>query len=152
MQFFTAQDLYTRTEGGSVGRTGKGVGLWMRNTFPPDTLIATNTAGSIPYFSKLPTIDMLGLNDKHIAHREIKNMGAGQVGHEKGDGDYVLSRKPDYIQFASASGSAKPQFLGDREIFSSKEFKNNYKLKTFRLPNGRSVQLYEKIQKRPPKK
>lgn len=128
--------------GGTVGTHGKEVGLWLRETVPPDTLIATNTAGSIPYWSGLPTVDMLGLNDETIAHREIPNMGRGLAGHEKGDGRYVLSRKPDIIQFGSALGTVHPRFRGDGEINSSPEFKRNYRLRSFRLPSGKQVRFY----------
>jgi hypothetical protein len=62
-------------------------------------VVATGAAGKIPYFSKLPTIDMLGLNDEFIAHRDV-DLGSNRrypVGHNKYDADYVLSREPDLI-------------------------------------------------------
>ena len=50
-------------------------------------------------------------------------------GHGKGDGKYVLSRKPDYIIIGPAEGDIKPWFLGDKEIISSPDFHDNYQLK-----------------------
>jgi hypothetical protein len=50
-------------------------------------------------------------------------------GHGKGDGKYVLSRKPDYIIIGPAEGDIKPWFLGDKEIISSPVFYDNYQLK-----------------------
>ena len=143
-QLSIRRELRDRVLNGNVGRHGKLVGLWMKETFPPDTVIATNTAGSIPYYSKLKTIDMLGLNDVHIAHREVPGMGRRSPGHEKGDGEYVLSRRPAYIQFGSSRGRKAPSFRGDREIYKNPEFSKNYELKTFHLPGIRNLYLYKR--------
>jgi len=139
-------DLYTRIKkGDAVQRNGTQVGRWLKEHAPPNAVLATNTAGTIPYYSELTTIDMLGLNDAHIAHRSIATMGRGQVGHEKGDGKYVLSLKPDYIQFGSASGRRKPKsFLGDREIYRDPVFKRDYVYRQYRLPSGLLLHLYER--------
>ena len=60
-------------------------------------LIAVTAAGCIPYFSGLPALDMLGLNDKHIAR--LPSSPGGAIGHDKADGRYVLDREPDLILF-----------------------------------------------------
>jgi hypothetical protein len=72
------------------------VGRWMRANLPQSTVIAVIPAGIIPYEARLPTIDMLGLSDEHIAHRRLK-LGLFPAGHEKYDTDYVLDRRPDII-------------------------------------------------------
>jgi hypothetical protein len=56
--------------------------------------IAVDAAGKIPFYSRLFAIDMLGLNDAHIAHRPASEF---RVGHSKHDVDYVLGRRPDLI-------------------------------------------------------
>ncbi len=56
--------------------------------------LAVDGAGKAPFLSGLRTIDMLGLNDRHLAHREVDFFNPG---HNKYDADYVLSRKPDLI-------------------------------------------------------
>jgi hypothetical protein len=124
---------------------GREVGLWLRIHSRPDAVLATNTAGSIPYFSRLKTIDMLGLNDLHIAHRPIV-VGKGRPGHEKGDGVYVLSRRPDYIHLGSSLGSIRPDhgFLGDEEIFAQSLFHQLYKLKIILLPSGNRLNIFQK--------
>ena len=43
------------------------IGEWFRRTLPPDTLVAAFANGALSYYSQLPTIDMLGLTDEHIA-------------------------------------------------------------------------------------
>ncbi len=72
------------------------IGRWLRDNAPPDTLIAVIPAGAIPYESDLRTIDMLGINDEHIAHRDL-DLGTFGAGHEKYDSLYVLDRRPDII-------------------------------------------------------
>lgn len=61
---------------------------------PGDSVLAVDAAGKIPYFSGLPTIDMLGLTDRHIARVESRGEW---VGHSKMDPEYVLARRPDFI-------------------------------------------------------
>jgi 4-amino-4-deoxy-L-arabinose transferase-like glycosyltransferase len=127
-----------------VGDVGREVGLWLRESMPPDTLIAINAAGAIAYYSELPVVDMLGLNDPHIAHRQMPRMGQGMAGHEKGDGAYVLSREPDLIQFGPSWGEARPVFVGDGELARSPEFERRYVLATYALPSGRKVRFHRK--------
>lgn len=72
------------------------IGRWLRANVPEDYTIALSTAGAIPYYSRLPAIDVLGINDRHIAHADI-DVGSGAAGHEKFDSDYVLERAPELI-------------------------------------------------------
>lgn len=132
--------------GDVVTRRGSEVGRWLYwyTADTPDVLIATNTAGTIPYYSQRQVIDMLGLNDETIGHRDMPRMGHGPVGHEKGDGAYVLSRKPDIIQFASSLGGRRPRFVGGHEIMRSPEFKRDYVYREHRLPSGDTLGLYER--------
>ena len=87
---------------------------------------------------------MLGLNDEHIAHRHVPGMGSGHTGHEKGDGAYVLSRKPDFIQFGSVRGNPQPRYRSGREMVRMPEFKRWYELKSYTLPTGARLHLYER--------
>ena len=52
---------------------GKFVGMYIKSHWPPEATIAGNIAGSIPYFSGLKFIDMLGLNDYCIAQRDTSS-------------------------------------------------------------------------------
>jgi len=61
----------------------------------PDAVLAIDAAGKVPFFSGLRTIDMLGLNDEHLAHSKARP--SFRVGHNKYDPDYVLGRTPDLI-------------------------------------------------------
>ncbi len=130
-------------ESDRVAEVGKEVASWLRENVSPGALIATNTAGSIPYYSKFKTIDMLGLNDVHIAHREIPDLGSGWPGHEKGDGEYVLSRHPDLILFGSSYGAKTPVFPSDLELYENPQFFENYRLREINLPSGDTLFIYE---------
>lgn len=82
------------------------IGRWLRDNAPGTTIIAVIPAGAIPYESGLPAIDMLGINDEHIAHRDL-DLGVFGAGHEKYDSEYVLDRRPDIIILTDAL-SARP--------------------------------------------
>lgn len=60
---------------------------------PSGALLAIDAAGKVPYYSGLPTLDMLGLNDRHIGQRNMPEQPF-VTAHSKHDADYVLSRKP----------------------------------------------------------
>lgn len=72
------------------------IGRWLRDNVPETTVVATVPIGAIGYESGLPLIDMLGITDEHIAHRDLP-IGGGPAGHEKYDSEYVLDRQPDII-------------------------------------------------------
>ena len=79
---------------GEVTFMRQAVGMWLRANVPPDTVLAIHSSGVVPYYSGLPTIDMWGLSDLHIARREMPHMGRGMPGHEKSDPAYVFERQP----------------------------------------------------------
>ena len=72
-----------------------GIGKRLRATLNPtgdsNITIAVTAAGAIPYYSRLETIDMLGLNDRWIAkHGKHINM---KVGHDKyATLEYLINR------------------------------------------------------------
>jgi len=81
-----------------AGRARTAMGKWLYEHEDPETYIAVDAAGQIPFYSDLKTLDLYGLNDLTIAHRQVENMGQGTPGHEKMDMDYVLFvAQPDYI-------------------------------------------------------
>jgi hypothetical protein len=148
-QFLPAYPLFGRSETpnwkrvasvASINDSYFAVGDWLNGHVAPQSLMATNAAGIVPYVSRLPTLDMLGLNDVHIAHRHM-TLGHGAAGHEKHDTTYVLSRQPDLIFLGLpmlAPRHLRPQdvepwvarwfpFLpGDRELFFSAQFRQEY--------------------------
>jgi len=141
---------------------GADVGHWLAENLPAGSVVALNTAGSTPYYAeRLVFIDMLGLNDKAIAHRRdvpMRTEWQRYPGHAKGDGPYVLSRQPAIIIFGPAEGlTADPTnadkkdvvwFLSDQEIAESPEFARQYQRQqvTFKGHSGeqRTLTYYQR--------
>jgi len=59
-----------------------------------DETLAVDAAGKISLFSNLYAIDMLGLNEPHIARIVPQFISPG---HNKFDSEYIFERKPDLI-------------------------------------------------------
>lgn len=103
---------------------GKEVALLLKAAFSEQQpLLAVTAAGCLPYWSELPSLDMLGLNDYYLPRHRPKDFGSGWVGHELGDGRYVLSRRPDIIIFNVGSG---PAYRSGEEIDRMPEFHDRY--------------------------
>lgn len=93
-------------------------------------LLAVDPAGSLPYFSKLPSLDLLGLNDRHLARKRPADFGTGALGHELGDGRYVLDRAPDLVVFCTPRGSRFPCFRSGVEMVDDARWRS-YRLVTY---------------------
>lgn len=105
--------------------TGRDIGLTLKQGFgSARPLVAVTAAGCIPYWSELPSIDMLGLNDRFIARNRPEDFGQGRLGHELGDGEYVLARKPDLVVFHVGTRSAP--FRSGAELRERPEFQRRY--------------------------
>ena len=85
---------YAYAEG--LARAHIRLGHWLKENAPADSVLACGDAGALPYYSGLKTIDILGLNDDHIAHLE-----GGFYG--KLDPEYILARRPDFVVVLSAT-------------------------------------------------
>jgi len=69
------------------------VSRYLSETLAPGDSIAVPWAGRVPFETGLPTIDLLGLNDRHIAHLPKTQRGIDV----KYDASYVLARRPRVI-------------------------------------------------------
>jgi hypothetical protein len=62
----------------------------------PRVVIAVTAAGAIPYYSKLTTIDMHGLNDRWIARHGV--VASARPGHQRiAPMSYLLERKVNFV-------------------------------------------------------
>ncbi len=130
---------------------GRIVGEYISANFPKGSLIALNTAGSTPYYAPDHRfIDMLGLNDRTIAKRKNPPRVArwqDVPGHEKGDGKYVMERRPDYIIAGGAAGYAVTMgwFLTEYELAKDPEFERLYTPQMVLIPVRQydGYELYE---------
>jgi len=102
----------------------------------PDAVLAIDAAGKVPFFSGLRTIDMLGLNDEHIAHLDARP--SFRVGHNKFDPDYVLGRTPDLI--AAWMRPNLDLYWGiDRVRYTRAGYRIRYLCSTNRRPPGPAI-------------
>ena len=111
---------------------GKAVGTLLKQAFgSQQPLMAVDPAGCMPYWSELPSIDMLGLNDYYLPRHPPPNMGEGAIGHELGDGQYVLNRRPDLVVFLLPTGNDRGYFLSGRQMQEDPRFFREYSLTRF---------------------
>jgi hypothetical protein len=90
-----------------VGQT-TAIGKFLADAYPPGTSLATTAAGVIPYYSRMRTLDLLGLNDAYTAHEVPK--GGGRPGHTvSAPEDYVLRWRPDLLIWHPRVSSGVPQ-------------------------------------------
>jgi hypothetical protein len=139
------QHLVNVVVAGRVTDLGLACGTYLRSHLHAGALIATNTAGALPFAADLPTLDMLGINDVHIAHQPVAGPTQGWLGHERGDGFYVMRRLPDAIVFGNTTGSVEPFYRSDRELLREPQFLILYRLRSVPsselLPEGPFRQL-----------
>jgi len=64
-------ELHLTDEGDAWISTGKRLGKLFYHAKGEPVTIATTAAGAIPYYSRLRTVDMVGLNDPWIAHNGL---------------------------------------------------------------------------------
>ena len=87
-------------------------------------LTAISAAGCMPYWSQLPVIDTLGINDWYLPRNKPADFGQGWIGHELGSGDYVLRRKPDLIVWHT--GELTTRYRTPRELEATDEYHRLY--------------------------
>jgi hypothetical protein len=108
-------------------REGKSIGLFLRTAFgTKHPLLVSDAAGVVPYYAEMDVIDPLGLNDHHIARHPISDRGRGWVGHELGDGKYVLDHKPDLLLLSNFQSDAG--FPADEQLLADPRFPAHYQL------------------------
>lgn len=97
--------------------------------------VAVDAAGALPYYSRLPALDMLGLCDRTIAttpfpawietmRKEIPR----PPGHMRGNGAHVMELAPDLMVFQHAPGLPLPVFVSACEFENDPRFLDGYRL------------------------
>ena len=114
-----------------VLHTGRGAGnqrdvsqaLLLRRATTPDASIAVMRAGTIPYFSGRPAVDLLGKNDAHVARGPVAAAASVSFrdfrpGHMKFDFAHSIGElQPDVIvQLRRRTALAKPYLDGYRDL------------------------------------
>jgi hypothetical protein len=139
------------------------LGNWLGRNLPPTTTAAGSMMGLVPYYSGLRTVDMLGVVDEHIAHRDMP-LEHGSVGHRRYDSDYILSRNPDVvvIEFTIDDPAFDPvtnlhtegiyEYISlrlslwpaPRYLLKRREFRLRYAPRSMLLPDGRHGFYFER--------
>jgi len=128
------------------------IGRWLRGSVPERTTVAAVPVGAIAYESRLTVIDMLGINDEHIAHRDVA-LGDFPAGHEKYDSEYVLDRQPDIIilsdglsawpwtsaDYATLNGAFIPAIV---DMLNSQRLAREYERRAVEIREGAWLNLY----------
>lgn len=114
------------------------VGKELRQRARPGDTLAVIDAGAVPYFSELPTTDIIGLTDAHIAHTPYRYYEFDRpiFGHEyaaplRYDGAYILGKKPTFIELPTGgkvmAGGEVTSTRGEVYLLMDEpEFQKNY--------------------------
>ncbi len=94
-------------------------------------LLAVDAAGCLAYFSRLPALDMLGINDRFLASHPPPDFGHDRAGHELGSGEYVMSRAPDLVLPCLPQGATHGCYRSGRELLTREDFRAHYRLLNF---------------------
>jgi hypothetical protein len=98
----------------TVNRDNVTLAIFMRDSLPKGTTVATFYAGIPMYFSQMRGVDMLGKMDPVIA--ETKALGV-VPGHNKYDFEYSIDHlRPDYVLGLDSAGRPSPQAIEESAI------------------------------------
>lgn len=118
------------------------IGQWLGHAFGDERpLLAIDAAGAVPFYSGLPCVDMLGLNDATIAKTPLSPERGFVVGHNRGNGPYVLARQPDLVVFNIPGVDAVPHWKSGVEMIADPTFFADYRLVLFEDRGPGRVQL-----------
>ncbi len=95
-------------EGRLMGR------LSSEGVFPPDAYIAVSSVGAIPYYSRLRTLDRLGLNDALVARAGLRVEGRAMAHERHATLEYARERGVDFWAVDSVHlvmSAEDPQFF-----------------------------------------
>jgi arabinofuranosyltransferase len=125
-------------------------GRALARAYPAGTTLAAVPIGALGYYSDLPIVDMVGLTDRTIARAKVVSMGAGWAGHEKHDGAYVLSRRPEILLLGNVYVDPNPVlppgrfppfdapaiFARERDVVEDPRFGRDYELRSLPVAPG----------------
>ncbi len=105
------------------------IGAWLGQSFAAQQpLVAVDAAGGVPFFSRLPSLDMMGLCDATIARTPVATDRVFIVGHNRGNGAYVLARRPDVVLFTIPGIDPIPRWKSGVEMIADPSFFADYRL------------------------
>jgi hypothetical protein len=124
LQFISSHNVKAKEERWEW--TQRAIAETLRNGFHEQhPLIATTAAGTVPFYTKFPALDMLGLNDYYLPRHRPPDFGSGFLAHELGDATYYMKVQPDIILFYG-SGERLPYFRAEKDLFERRDFQEDY--------------------------
>jgi hypothetical protein len=128
------------------------MGRTLHKIAKPYDSIAVVPIGAIGYYSDIKVFDMVGLVDPVIAHEpfDLDYVSSWRPGHDKGDGLYILSKHPTYIQLVDVLSSlpyskllpSSEQYKSVLEIWNAPEFLQLYEYYPVQVDGGWYYNLY----------
>jgi arabinofuranosyltransferase len=121
----------------------------MAEQLPQGTTIALGPAGYIPWRTGFRTLDFYGIVTPAIARREAV-FRHGYAGHEKTDGPWIVSRRPDYILLGNVDITDGPRTdlirPLDREvdIVLDRRFQQEYEQVWLPVGDGKVLNLFRR--------
>ena len=111
------------------------LGQTLAQRTPPNASLAISPAGAVPFFSQRAAIDMLGLNDLHIARAPLPHGPVPvSTGHARGDAQYVLANQPTIVIFSGGNRATPSLYTSEAGIVFEPQFPANYSPQTFPPP------------------
>lgn len=112
---------------------GRAVGEWLQRGFgKAQPLLGVDAAGAVPFYSGLPTLDMLGLCDSTIAKTPPPRPEHVFPAHSRGNSAHVLAKQPDLLLFGTPQGLLSPRWPGGWELEEQPGFLSDYRCVVFR--------------------
>jgi arabinofuranosyltransferase len=90
------------------------MGKWLNENLPPDAVLAVDQAGQIPYYCDREVVDLLGLNDHHLARHPLTL-------------DYLKRRGVTHLLPAVIEREGKPDVLYPY-LFKDPKFQRQFQL------------------------
>ncbi|MCB1181938.1 hypothetical protein KDM41_00740 [bacterium] len=121
----------------------------MAAQLPPGSTIALGPAGYIPWATGFRTWDFYGIIEPHIAHQRV-TFEFGYAGHEKHDGAYIVSQRPDYILIGNVDITDRPRtqlippHRREVDIVTDKRFQAEYEQIHLPVAGGKYLNLFRR--------
>jgi arabinofuranosyltransferase len=121
----------------------------MARQLPRSTTIALGPAGYIPYITGFKTWDFYGIIEPSIAHQEVP-FTQGYAGHEKHDGPYIVSLRPDYILIGNVDITDEPRqglippHVRELDIVRNKSFQMEYEQIYLPVKGGKYLNMFRR--------
>lgn len=132
----------------SYTQEGETLGRWLARSAAQGDTVATTASGAIPYFSGLPAIDVLGLNDPSVRYRPPRHRGAWAPGHHRYDIERLLENAPEWIVWDFGVSVNRHRMLAIRDEPPADASRLDYRRELF--AHGKFTALYEVDTSAPP--